>query len=273
MAGDRIDYSATAVDAAKSVLIELMHILAEYRDDMVLVGGWIPDLLIPTSQERHIGSIDVDVALNHKEMTEAGYRMIGEILQEHGYTQDHRQPFIFRKNVRGQTVQVDFMAGEYGGTSKGRRTQKALDMQPRKARGCDLAFQIAPEQIIVKGRLPDGALDEVKVQIASVVPFLAMKGIALEDRRKAKDAYDIFFVLQNYPGGVDAVVQAFRSHLKLGLVQEGLKKMAGKFASLDHVGPRDAAEFEEALDEDDRIIRQRDAFERVSYLLRQLSIV
>jgi hypothetical protein len=49
MAGERIDYTAAAVEAAKSVLIELMHILGEYRDDMVLVGGWIPDLLIPTS--------------------------------------------------------------------------------------------------------------------------------------------------------------------------------------------------------------------------------
>ena len=62
------------VEAAKSVLIELTHILGEYRDDMVLVGGWILELLIPQSQERHVGSIDVDLALNHKELTEAGYR-------------------------------------------------------------------------------------------------------------------------------------------------------------------------------------------------------
>lgn len=273
MAGERIDYTNAAVDAAKSVLIELMHILGEYRDDMVLVGGWIPDLLIPTSLERHVGSIDVDVALNHKELTEAGYRMIGEILRQHGYIQDQQQPFIFRKDVRGQVVQVDFLSGEYGGTGKGRRTQKALDMQPRKARGCDLAFQIPPTQVAVKGKLPDGALDEVNVQVASVVPFLAMKGMALEDRRKAKDAYDIYFVLQNYPGGVDEVVKAFHPHLKLGLVQEGLKKMAGKFASLDHVGPRDVAGFEETLDVEERAIRQRDAFEKVRYLLKQLGIV
>ena len=196
MAGQRIDCTAAAVDAAKSVLIELMHILGEYRDDMVLVGGWIPDLLIPTSLERHVGSIDVDVALNHRELTEAGYRMIGEILRQHGYTPDPQQPFIFRKAVRGQMVQVDFLAGEYG----------------------------------------------------------------------------VYFVLQNYPGGVDEVVKSFHPHLKLGLVQEGLKKLAGKFASLDHVGPRDAAEFEEALDRDERAIRQRDAFEKVNHLLRQLGM-
>ncbi len=92
MAGERIDYTAAAVEAARSVLIELTHILGEYRDDMVLVGGWIPELLIPQSQERHVGSIDVDLALNHKELTEAGYRMIGEILLQHGYAQDKQQP-------------------------------------------------------------------------------------------------------------------------------------------------------------------------------------
>ncbi len=122
MAGERIDYTAAAVEAARSVLIELTHILGEHRDDMVVVGGWIPELLIPQSQERHVGSIDVDLALNHKELTEAGYRMIGEILLQHGYAQDKEQPFVFRKPVRGQVVQVDFLAGEYGGTGKSRRT-------------------------------------------------------------------------------------------------------------------------------------------------------
>ena len=111
----------------------------------------------------------------------------------------------------------------------------------------------------MKGKLPDGGLDEVKVQIASVVPFLSMTGLALEDRRKAKDAYDIYFLLHNYPGGVDEVVMAFRPHMKLGLVQEGLKKLAGKFASINHVGPRDVAEFEEMLDKEERTIRQRHA--------------
>ena len=169
-------------------------------------------------------------------------------------------------------MQVDFLAGEYGGTGKSRRTQKALDMQPRKVRGCDLAFQIEPTTVSVKGKLPDGATDEVQVQVASVVPFLIMKGMALEDRRKAKDAYDIYFVLHNYPGGVEAVVKAFKPHLKLALVKEGLKNIGGKFATLDHVGPKDVSEFDETLDAEEHTIRQRDAFEKVNFLLQQLGI-
>jgi len=43
----RRDYTAEAVEAAKSVLIELTHLLGEYRDNIVLIGGWVPELLIP----------------------------------------------------------------------------------------------------------------------------------------------------------------------------------------------------------------------------------
>ena len=96
--------------------------------------------------------------------------------------------------------------------------------------------------------------------------------MALGDRRKVKDAYDLYFVLHNYPGGVKAVVNAFKPYLKLALVQEGLKKIAGKFATLDHVGPSDVAEFDETLDEEERGIRQRDAFEKVNFLLQKLGI-
>ena len=38
MAGERLDCTA-ALEAARSVLIELMHILGEYREDIVVVGG------------------------------------------------------------------------------------------------------------------------------------------------------------------------------------------------------------------------------------------
>jgi hypothetical protein len=174
--------------------------------------------------------------------------------------------------VHGQIVKVDFLAGEYGGTGKSHRTQKILEMRPRKARGCDLAFEIPPVKIAMKGQLPDGALDEVQVQISSVVPFLIMKGMAMEDRRKAKDAYDIYFVIQNYPGGLDEVVKAFVPYLKMPLVQEGLGKIAGKFASIDHIGPKDVANFFDLQDTDERTLRQRDVYEKVSFLLGKLGV-
>jgi hypothetical protein len=40
MARESVDYTAAAVEAARSVLIEMTRILGQYRDQMVLVGGW-----------------------------------------------------------------------------------------------------------------------------------------------------------------------------------------------------------------------------------------
>jgi hypothetical protein len=34
------DYDTVQVEAARSVMLELVRLLAEYRDDIVVVGGW-----------------------------------------------------------------------------------------------------------------------------------------------------------------------------------------------------------------------------------------
>jgi hypothetical protein len=48
------------VEVARSVLIELMHLLGEYRNDIVLIGGWVPELLLPQEPRRHVGSMDIE---------------------------------------------------------------------------------------------------------------------------------------------------------------------------------------------------------------------
>jgi len=274
MAIGRTDYTADAVAAARSVLLELTHLLGQYRDDIVVVGGWVPELLLPQSQAPHIGSTDVDLALNHRTLQEAGYRTIKELLLARGY-REGSQPFIFHRTVqqggREIVVEIDFLAGEYEGTRQSHRTQQVQGVRARKARGCDLAFD-APTEVTLRGVLPGGGEDTARVRVASIVPFLTMKGIALVERLKEKDAWDVVFCLQQYPGGVDALIQAFRPHLAQGLVQEGLKSLAEKFASPNHVGSRFVADFEELTDPDARALTQRDAYERVHYLLQGLGI-
>jgi hypothetical protein len=171
-------------------------------------------------------------------------------------------------------VEVDFLAGEYEGTSEAHRHQRIREqgIRPRKARGCDIAFQNTKEESI-DGRLPDGSKDSVKVHVSSIVPFLIMKGMALDDRLKEKDAWDIYFCLRNYPGGIDAVVEEFKPHMGHGLVKEGLRKIAKHFASETHVGPKSVAAFEEITDTEERGMRERDAYERVRHFLRKLGIL
>lgn len=266
----RRDYNADLVEAARSVLIELTHLLAEYRDEIVLVGGWVPTLVLPGAGEAHVGSIDVDLALDHTKLSEEGYRTIAELLTSREYKQGD-QPFIFFRmiEVGGNPieVEVDLLAGEYQGTGASHRTQRIQDIRARKARGCDLAFE-DPATIRVAGTLPGGGKDSVDVRVAAIVPFLIMKAMALNTRLKEKDAWDIDFCLSHFPGGIAALAEAFQSLQDHGLIQEGLEILAAKYESVDHVGPRYTADFDEISDPEERAIRQRAAFERVQALLR-----
>jgi hypothetical protein len=270
----RSDYPQDGVVAARAVLIELGHLLGEYRDDIVVIGGWVPELLFATAEVHHIGSLDVDLALNHRTLQEAGYRTIHELLLGRGYYQQlGDQPFRYYRKVpiagHEVVVEVDFLAGEYAGTARRHRTQKVQEMQPRKARGCDLAFGLSTE-VSVGGLLPDGSPDSTRIRVANIVPFLVMKAIALDARMKEKDAWDIYYCLSQYPEGLDRLAEAFKPHLGHRLVQEGLLKLAGKFRSPEDFGPASVARFEELGDPEARALRQRDAFERMAYLLRKL---
>lgn len=269
------DYSEVMVQAAHSVLLEVMRVLGEYRDDIAVVGGWVPELVIPNSEEQHIGTTDVDLALDHRMLDEIGYETIKNLLTKSGYRPDDQQPFIFYRDLEVDgtpvTIEVDLVAGEYAGTARKHRTQKVQDVRARKARGCDLVFDLFTK-VTINGTLPDGRKDTTTIRVANIVSFLVMKGMALADRDKAKDVYDIYFCLINYPGGIDGIVQAILPHLKNKLVCEGLLKIKEKFQSPEHVGPVGVVDFKEITDPEERARIARDVSERAIALIKKLGL-
>ena len=58
------EYGARQTEAARRVLIDLGQVLASFEDCLVLVGGWVPSLLLNEAPEPHSGSLDVDLALD-----------------------------------------------------------------------------------------------------------------------------------------------------------------------------------------------------------------
>src|SRR5262245_37444235 len=62
------DYSPRQVEAAHRVLVDVGQVLGSFLDCMVVVGGWVPDLLVPEAERKHIGSIDVDLALDAEKL-------------------------------------------------------------------------------------------------------------------------------------------------------------------------------------------------------------
>ncbi len=271
----RSDYTARAVDAAFSVLIELFGMLGEFREHFAVIGGWVPALLLPKAGDQ-VRTLDVDLAVDFESISDDTYMTLLRALSSRGYRQNDQQPFRFIKAVSPDDgppveVEVDLLAGEYGGTGRSHRTQQVQDARARKARGADLVFDHCV-QVRIEGRLPNGALDSVTLKVADVVAFLVMKGMALHDRRKEKDCYDIFYCVSNYPGGIAAVVEALRSHIGNKLVAEGLAKIRSKFLSPEHFGPVAVADFLEITDSETRAIVTRDAYERLNTLLDLLQI-
>jgi hypothetical protein len=271
----RYDYGKSEVEACLSVLLELMTVLGEFRDHIVLTGGWIPYFLVEERGHEHVGSLDIDIALDFKEISDDSYQTIQQALKERGYRQGEH-PFIFYRTItasdgRNITVEVDLLAGEYGGTARSHRTQSVQDVRARKARGCDLVFEHY-RSLKISANMPDGARNEVNIKIADIIPFLVMKGMALWERYKEKDAYDIYFTLLHYPGGIDELVKIIKPFKSNKLVTEGLGKIRAKFKSIDAPGPVWLINFEDVDEEEERERLKRDAYERVNAFLDALGI-
>lgn len=71
-----IDYSGGQREAAHRVLIELCSLFTQYQDDIRIIGGWVPELLFPN--QGHVGSVDVDMLINHLTLKDEGYLSMAE---------------------------------------------------------------------------------------------------------------------------------------------------------------------------------------------------
>src|ERR1700722_5411212 len=81
-------YRQDETDSSLSMLLEVVDALKGYGADVVIVGGWAPYLLLQKfgsqSDERHVGSLDGDLALNCKRIPEEKNETIVETLTRIG---------------------------------------------------------------------------------------------------------------------------------------------------------------------------------------------
>ena len=267
------DYDDRRVKLAKAVLAEVFRALGEYHDHLVLVGGWVPGMLMRNAEQPHIGSLDVDIALDQHAITDDCYSRISKLLAGLGFAVDPKSPHRFWKDIEDGSGKfrafIDLLAAEYGGRGRKHEHQHIQDLDARKARGCDLAIQ-HNVSVSVETRLPNGANAKVDLRVSSVAAFIVMKAFAVRGRRKDKDAYDIAYCLNSYPGGVEGVAKEFTGFVTHGLVVEALQILEEDFKTPEHVGPVSVADFREVAEPEERSVICRDASERVLELVQQL---
>lgn len=266
-----VDYSEGQKRAAHRVLIELANLFCEYKDDIRIVGGWVPDLMFPN--EGHVGGVDVDVLINHLTLKDTGYQTMAKILLKNGYREHQEKYFSFVKTIEidgiEYDVDVDILAEMYGGTLSKKRSQHVQGVKALKATGGNFAFDFEAQKVQIEALRPDGAIDVANINVVALVPYLVMKTAAM-GRGKAKDAYDIYFLIKHYHGGIDAIAREFENCADVNIVKEMLEKLSGKFASEKHAGPIDISNFEEILDEEENEMLRRDAYEQVQALIGKI---
>ena len=110
------DYSPRQTEAARRVLVDVGQVLASFADCLVVVGGWTPDLLVATADEPHVGSIDVDLALDAAKLNAARYAALVKLLLDTRRYRPGEKDFqlIVEVNLndgeRPVQVEVEFLA-------------------------------------------------------------------------------------------------------------------------------------------------------------------
>ena len=103
------EYSPRYVELVKRTCLYLATILGDFQDDLVVVGGLVPTLLIPEGslpefEPAHIGTIDLDIGLHIALFSGQRYEGLTERIRRAGFENDvnnegnvTRQRWINRK--------------------------------------------------------------------------------------------------------------------------------------------------------------------------------
>jgi hypothetical protein len=268
------DYSDRQVEAARRVLIDVAQVLASFHDAIVVVGGWVPDLLFPGAEPKHIGSIDVDLALDAAKLDEGRYAELLKLLLD---TQRYRQgakTFQLVTDVPlddgepSVRVEVEFLAPSDVKLQKN-RPKLIENFRVLQFPACAAAFK-APVDIEIAGQMISGARNRVNVRVAALSDLIVMKAHAIAGRDKPKDVYDLCYCLDEYPGGIAALAQDWRARRGNTLVDRAIQILHEKFQTVDDYGPQQLAVFHDSSDSEERALYARRAYELVQRLLSLL---
>jgi hypothetical protein len=270
----RDDYSARQIKAAHRVLVDLGQVLASFKDSLVIVGGWTPDLLLPNADEPHIGSIDVDLALDAAKLGAGQYAELIQLLLDTKRYKPGAKDFQLQVEVDledGESpviVEVDFLAAQDVKLRKNK--PKLLEgFRVLKAEGCNVAFH-APVDITIPGENVRGSQNTVHMRVVSLADFVLMKAHAIGGRDKPKDVYDLCYTLAEFPGGLAALAADWNERLTHKDVAKAIAILEEKFPMVKAFGPQQLVEFHDSSNDDERAMQARQAFELVQGLLRLL---
>lgn len=245
-------YSADQVALVRATCLYIATKLGDLMDDLVVVGGLAPSLLIdqtslPEGVEPHVGTLDLDIGLSLAIFDEQHYKTLTERLRAAGFTPDENEKGN-RTNQRWSVggpdnVTVDFLIppsreGDKGGKVLNLEEDFAAIVAP----GLGLAFR---DQVTVPlaGSTIWGEKAARAIRVCGPGAFVVLKALAFRNRGENKDAYDLYYIVRNYGAGPADVAERFLSLCPDPECDEALEVIRADFLDPESVGVRRVVAF------------------------------
>lgn len=244
-------YPQGQVARVKETCLYLATKLGDLMDEIVIVGGLVPSLLVdqehlPEHVLPHVGTLDLDLGLAFALVGEERYKEVAERLRGAGFQPDQNdegKPTRQRWRISEPPVTVDFLIEpDEPGAKPGSLFSLAKDWAAIVAPGLHLAFQDW-QSLTLTGKTIAGETASRKIRVCGAGAYVVLKALAFRIRGENKDAYDLFYLLKNYGVGVEDVVAKLQPLLGDAAAAQALLYLREDFAGPDHTGPRRTAQF------------------------------
>lgn len=255
-------YRSEQVELVRATCLYVATKLGDIMDDLVVVGGLVPSLLIdqdnlPEGTDAHVGTIDLDVGLTLGLLDEGRYRTLTERLRRAGFKHDTNEegnPIRQRWKIeKFEKVTVDFLIQPSLPNDRG---GKLRDIEPDFAAiiapGLHLAFQDR-RRVTLSGRTIMGERATRDVWVCGPGAYVILKALAFRLRGENKDAYDLYYLVRNYGAGLGDVFSHMKPLLADPSTQQAIDILNQDFQLHDDVGPSRVAEFILGVSDDDEI--------------------
>lgn len=238
-------YLPSFTERVETTCLTLATWLGDFLDELVVVAGLVPTLLVRLGDVPHVGTTDLDVGLQFSIFDEERYRTLSDQLRRVGFAPDVNEkgnPTLQRWTL-AEGAKVDFLVPSSDQESRGGRlVHIESDFAAFVTPGLQLAFRDRL-RVQLDGTTADGERVARSIWVCGPGAYVVLKALAFRIRGEFKDAYDLYYVLSQYGDGVGSVVEHFLQLPDDAEVQQALQILREDFAEVDSLGPIRVAQF------------------------------
>lgn len=270
-------YDRDVTNDCEQVLVTLLNGMGPWKDSVFLVGGLAPRYIIearPPQVPEHAGTGDIDLVVDLAILANTdAYRSLEDNLERLGFTRVAKAKGGGFDNWRWQVVTdrgtniiLEFLACDpniKGGQIQELPTEGKISAV--NIPGADLVFDFHGERKVTVDLLGGNGKATEVLRYADLISFTCLKAFALDHRGEPKDAHDLAYCIEHYPGGTEAVARRFQEAMGSAHAQTIVRALAiveNRFCDSPEAqgyqkdGPVKATKFENPGDDNDPDLRE-----------------